>query len=95
MIRQWHISDEQIAEWHKASDAWRKDGKAMLKRALDASYPGTKAEPKVLFRDLKRAAYDFQVEEGKLINPFQLKQHILTFMWETDAAPYKEFVLDQ
>jgi hypothetical protein len=34
-----------------------------------------------LFRELKRACYDHLVEEEKLLNPQNVRQHVLTYMW--------------
>lgn len=88
VIRQWHITDEQIADWHKASVAYLADKGRKLRDALsDADYWYCKdfqeyaISAKNVYRHLKRAAYDFQIEEDQKINPQHLRSHILTYMW--------------
>ena len=94
VVRQWHITDEQIADWHVASVAYNKDKDRGLKRAME-EVTDDEMPPKVLFRELKRACYTFLAEEGKILNPHKTRGHVLTHMWNTEKDQYEEFVLDQ
>lgn len=100
VVKKWHISDEQIAKWHDEWMEGKKDVRLQLSRvmqAVDRPTRGAKPDdlPKIYFRRLKRACYDWMIEENRLLCPPCQKQHVLTFMYETDVDEYKGFVLDQ
>lgn len=96
VVRQWHISDLQIREWHDKWHEGKSDTKAALKRAMSEVLPGP--DPEKYSRDLKRCCYDFQTQAGKLINPPHVRQHVLTYMYQHECSfnrVYQEWVLKQ
>jgi hypothetical protein len=62
----WHITDEQIVEWHAQ---WHEGKKNVAKRLRDAmkevSLPESEEPSKAYYRDLKRACYDYMVSEER------------------------------
>jgi hypothetical protein len=92
VVRQWHISDEQIAQWHAASEKHKTDTRKRLRDAMKEV--DLRDDAKEQYRELKRACYDWLTQEDKLLNPNNVKQHVLTYMW-TELPQYKGFVLDQ
>jgi hypothetical protein len=99
VVRKWHITDEQIEEWHRKSNEHNASARSQLKRALaQVSQPtGCESadEPRLYYRALKRQAYAYTVEQGNLIHPAQLKSHIVTYMFATDKPEYINYVLDK
>lgn len=92
VVKQWHITDEQISEWHRLSEQHNADQNSKLKRAL-SNVPQNGA-PAEYFRDLKRAAYDYTIAEQKLIHPARLASYVVTAMYSTDSDAYKSWILD-
>lgn len=96
VVRQWHISDQQIREWHEEWHQGKQDTKSALKRAMQEVLPGP--DPEKYSRDLKRCCYDYQTTAGKLINPPHVRQHVLTYMYQHECSfnrVYQEWVLKQ
>lgn len=92
VVRKWHITEEQIDEWHRKSNEHNEEARATIKRALDEVHHD--ANPEMYYRKLKRRAYTFQADQGKLIHPAHLKAHIVTHMFSTEHEPYINYVLD-
>lgn len=92
VVKKWHITDEQIAVWHAASEEYNTDTAGKLKRHLEKVE--VDGPPPAYFRALKKAAYDYQIEEGKLIHPSRLNSYVVTCMYATDHGSYKTWILD-
>ena len=91
VVRKWHITDEQVDEWHRKSDEHNASTRATIKRALAEEEP--LQDPELYYRALKRRAYQHTVDEGKLIHPAQLKSHVVTYMFASNNEQYKSYVL--
>jgi len=92
VVKQWHITDEQIAEWHIKSEEYKADKDRKMKRWLsEVPQSGTPSE---YFRALKRVAYNWTLDEGKLIHPARLNSYVVTCMYGSSKDAYKAWILD-
>lgn len=99
VVRKWHITDEQISEWHEKSDEHNEGNRESLSWALaDQRNVPWSEDPGEYYRACKRFAYTYQWERGKNIHPAQMRSHLVTHVWSAamagDIEHYKRWVLD-
>ena len=92
VVKKWHITDEQIMTWHVASEEYNADKDRKLKRWLKEVPQG--GTPSAYFRALKRVAYEYTIDDGKLIHPARLNSYVVTCMYGSDNEAYKAWILD-